>query len=460
MTMTIVMLMGKGAGGEERITNGQVAVAGGDPNLIWQVALTINGNRQCGGSLIASRYVLTAAHCLRTLLPSDSPPSQTTYNPRSVLVCAGTDKNACSQTAVGEAAWIHASYTIGVPFVQQIDLAVIQLQTPIDSVNNVGPITLATAANCPSCLSTGTPLVVSGFGNQDATNQGSSNPSSVLRYARQQVVDSTTCQSTSPFTIPDTNFCAGPFGSETGTDSCQGDSGGPIAHQLSGGSWVLAGVVSTGTATKTANGPPLCGGAGEYGVYVGVAQNMAFLQTAMSNDTSYAGYVRGGTGVGGDASTGSSLPLGAIIGIAVGGAALLVLIIIALCCCCRSSQQTNHQRNVRKQQHLQSRQNQPVRMAPGTAPPPPISPRGGGAPKTHLPPVRPEYQQQQPPPMAAPPMYGNPAYGNTAAYDPAAMAPAQPAVYRPQAGVVYTPTAPQPQSQPPPAQAYGQYGRM
>jgi len=44
-----------------RITGGSSAARGQFP---WHVALIINGAWMCGGSLISSTWVLTAAHCV------------------------------------------------------------------------------------------------------------------------------------------------------------------------------------------------------------------------------------------------------------------------------------------------------------------------------------------------------------------------------------------------------------
>jgi secreted trypsin-like serine protease len=44
----------------QRITNGIVAAPGQFP---WQVALIIDNMYFCGGSLISSKWILTAAHC-------------------------------------------------------------------------------------------------------------------------------------------------------------------------------------------------------------------------------------------------------------------------------------------------------------------------------------------------------------------------------------------------------------
>jgi len=45
---------------DNHITGGSTAARGQFP---WQVALIINGASFCGGSLISSQWILTAAHC-------------------------------------------------------------------------------------------------------------------------------------------------------------------------------------------------------------------------------------------------------------------------------------------------------------------------------------------------------------------------------------------------------------
>ena len=44
-----------------RIVNGQIAAVG---DWGWQVAMLYNGKFYCGGSLINSQWILTAAHCV------------------------------------------------------------------------------------------------------------------------------------------------------------------------------------------------------------------------------------------------------------------------------------------------------------------------------------------------------------------------------------------------------------
>ena len=83
---------------------------GGNPNIIWQARLTINGNRRCGGSVISSTSILTAAHCVHDLSTGE------TFNPKGITVCLGTNVNACAETAVGNFLWLHASYSSSTPF--------------------------------------------------------------------------------------------------------------------------------------------------------------------------------------------------------------------------------------------------------------------------------------------------------------------------------------------------------
>ncbi len=212
---------------------------------MWQARLTIDGRFFCGGTIIAADTILTAGHCLRQL--STSAPD-VTFSPKSVLVCLGTDVNACTQFALGDRMWIHPTYTSAVTlYSQRIDLTVLKLQAPITFSPNIGSIPIASSSNCPTqCESTGwkrervgvvcvcfffnlldflgASYIVSGFGNQNADTGGSSNPSSTLKYARQTYVSRATCQAAATgFTLPATALCAGPVAGESGTDACQGD---------------------------------------------------------------------------------------------------------------------------------------------------------------------------------------------------------------------------------------------
>ncbi len=253
-------------------------------------------------------------------------------------------------------------------------------------------------------------------------------------------------------------------------------------------------MTSTGTAT-TGGGTAICGGSG-FGVYVSVPKNFAWLNAALTGDTTVAGQPITG-GAGNKASVPTSIPW-YYWGIPViCGAVLLVLLIV--CCCVRNSRHAatrRHQHNVRKAAppvkakfvcvgcvsfaHLFVEQMIPtaqVRLAAslvasfssfcllqGTGqvvvqPPKTPRPAGGVSPRPpepapypgNRPPVRPEY-------AVAP----NVAYGNPA-LDPAfAHAPPPP----PQAVNYNYPVAPQPVAPlpavytPAPVVYTPQYGRM
>jgi trypsin len=126
-----------------------VAVAswGGEPIDIkqhpWQVALTI-GNNLCGGSIVAQKWVLTAAHCVRPL-PKLS----------DVKAKAGaTDYTSSGIWTQIEKIVVHDGYN---PTTNENDLALIKLKAA--TAGRVIPL----ASEAPP-VPNGQPLEVTGWG--------------------------------------------------------------------------------------------------------------------------------------------------------------------------------------------------------------------------------------------------------------------------------------------------------
>jgi secreted trypsin-like serine protease len=112
----------------------------------------------------------------------------------------------------------------------------------------------------------------------DASGQsglpGDSGVSPNLRYVNQLLVADATCDARMFARLRIRQYaagelCAGPVTGNSGQDSCGGDSGGPLVFDSGAGNnprYLQVGIVSSGTAPVGSN--PLCGGAGDYGIYV------------------------------------------------------------------------------------------------------------------------------------------------------------------------------------------------
>ena len=201
------------------IVNGSASAEGANPFMASLQDGT--GFAFCGGSVIASNWVLTAAHCVEGDDGSD--------------LWVVTGRNDLTDTSKG----------------QRIKVArVVVHPAYADSAHDVALLQLATATTAPAIRlagaaddaleAPGTPVTVAGWGDQTPTL--GLNSTNQQREVQLQVVSDAECGRTNQGFDAATGVCA----SALLKDSCQGDSGGPLFATV-GGSRVQLGVVSYGT---------------------------------------------------------------------------------------------------------------------------------------------------------------------------------------------------------------------
>uniref|UniRef100_I3JSL4 Acrosin n=1 Tax=Oreochromis niloticus TaxID=8128 RepID=I3JSL4_ORENI len=237
-----------------RIVGGQVAPDGSWP---WQVSLQTSGSHFCGGSLINSQWVLTAAHCFKT---TDQSGLSVNLGRQTLQ---GSNPNAVSQTVTQII--IHPNYNSKT---NDNDICLLRLESPVTFTSYISPVCLA-ASN--STFYSGVNSWVSGWGN---TGEGVSLPfPQNLMEVEVPVVGNRQCNCDNGVgTITDNMICAGL--SAGGKDSCQGDSGGPMVIKQSG-RWIQAGVVSFGNGCARPNFP---------GVYARVSQYQTWINSQISSN--------------------------------------------------------------------------------------------------------------------------------------------------------------------------------
>lgn len=245
----------------------QAKIIGGLDSLpgewCWQVAL-INSQNQylCGGSLIGTQWVLTAAHCITNIV----------RNGDALFVRAGENDltqhkqgRSTSETKRVITTYIHHNHNS-----QSLDndIALLKLQSPVVLNKNICLICLPARGVTQQA---GKQCTVTGYGYK-----GEAGPIALkVRQAQVPIIDERECTvqinavTEKLFVLPASSFCAG---GREGEDACQGDGGGPLVCEVDG-FYELTGIVSWGFG---------CGRPDVPGIYVKVSSFIGWINQIIS----------------------------------------------------------------------------------------------------------------------------------------------------------------------------------
>jgi len=221
-----------------RIVGGAIVTPGAHPyqaGLLMRINILFTG--LCGGSLLTTRAVLTAAHC-----PENTQNTQVVLGAHQLTA---TEPNQHRQTVEPTGYRLHESYNTNT-LANDIAILILPSAAPITQWIQVTRLPTGgdTGASFAGELST-----VSGWGR---ISDGSTATSAHLRSVTHNVITNALCQATFGQFVIASTLCVEGSG---GRGSCNGDSGGPLTVNRPGGN-IQVGVVSFGAAAGCEVGLP------------------------------------------------------------------------------------------------------------------------------------------------------------------------------------------------------------
>jgi hypothetical protein len=216
---------------DARIIGGTAA-----PNGTWPFIASLrwssNNGHFCGGSVITSTAILTAAHCVTT--------GAATYAPSSIYVVTGQNSlSAASGQRIRVARIIvHPSWNKAT---WAGDAAILVLA----SATSAPPIAIANTTNEASALAAGAWEWTAGWGSQsplmpDNNSYGATWPDALQNAALHTYTADVCNRYYGNTTFSNWQLCVG----REDATFCNGDSGGPHVVQTAAGQWVQIGITS------------------------------------------------------------------------------------------------------------------------------------------------------------------------------------------------------------------------
>lgn len=226
--------------GKQHLQRSSKVVGGNDTydgEFPFAVSVRRNDHHHCGGVIVSTRWILTAAHCVQSRVPS------------SFIVRVGEfdlqRPDHFTRDYAVERIVIHENYSglvkSSLTSINGADIALLKTRNDISMDQHAWPVCFSSDDKAHS----GQEAVVIGWGKR---NEKSDVYSERLQKVRVPIVENRVCRSWfrmagRDMQINEKIICAG-F-RDGGRDACHGDSGGPLLSKIDD-QWSVIGVVSTG----------------------------------------------------------------------------------------------------------------------------------------------------------------------------------------------------------------------
>jgi len=205
----------------------------------WQISMWVDRSHFCGGTLINTEWVVTAAHCVDLQYRNHFARVTVSLSDHNVNTFNETKNVFRKLKRVVRFPTYDENYLHG-------DLALLQFESPVVLSNTIRPACLPEDDLSWEYRT----AIITGWGYTEVSRLLKPRPKTadILREAEVYILPQKLCERHSPFPITGRMICTfkGPQGVET---TCQGDSGGPLVVDNGTNRFVVVGATSFGVST-------------------------------------------------------------------------------------------------------------------------------------------------------------------------------------------------------------------